>query len=57
MVSRRRGLLVTVIRMALYPIVVEMKKLLGQMTTWVDKAEAHAASKGHDPAVSLRSPA
>ena len=35
--------------MSLYPIVVEMKKLLGQMTTWLDKAEAHAAAKGYDP--------
>jgi hypothetical protein len=26
----------------------EMRKLLGQMTTWIDKAEAHAASKGYD---------
>jgi hypothetical protein len=40
--------------MALYPIVVEMKKLLGQMTTWVDKAEAHAASKGYEPDVLLQ---
>ncbi len=35
--------------MALYPIVVEMKKLLGQMSGWIDKAEAHAAQKGYDP--------
>ena len=40
--------------MSLYPIVVEMKKLLGQMTTWLDKAEAHAAAKGYDPNVLLQ---
>ena len=40
--------------MALYPIVVEMKKLLGQMTTWIDKAEAHAASKGYEANVLLQ---
>jgi hypothetical protein len=54
MLSRRRGLLVTVIAMALYPIVVEMKKLLVQMTTWIDKAEAHAASKGYEQNVLLQ---
>jgi len=35
--------------MTLHPLVLEMKKLLGQMTTWLDKAEAHAAQKGYDP--------
>ncbi len=40
--------------MVLYRIVVEMKKLLVQMTTWIDKAEAHAASKGYDPNVLLQ---
>ena len=40
--------------MSLYPIVVEMKKLLGQMTAWLDKAEAHAAAKGYDPNVLLQ---
>ena len=40
--------------MALYPIVVEIKKLLGQMTTWIDKAEAHAASKGYEANVLLQ---
>jgi hypothetical protein len=34
--------------MTLHPIMLEMRKLLGQMTTWIDKAEAHAASKGYD---------
>lgn len=40
--------------MALYPIVVEMKKLLGQMNVWLEKAEAHAASKGYEPDVLLQ---
>ena len=40
--------------MALYPIVAEMKKLLVQMTTWIDKAEVQAASKGYDPVVLLQ---
>ena len=40
--------------MALYPMVQEMQKLLGQMTTWIDKAEAHAAAKGYDPALLLQ---
>jgi len=35
--------------MTLYPLVLEMKKLLGQMNRWIDKAEAHAASKDYDP--------
>lgn len=35
--------------MTLFPIVLEMKKLLGQMATWLEKAEAHAAAKGYDP--------
>ena len=26
-----------------------MKRRLGHMTTWIDKAEAHAASKGYEP--------
>lgn len=35
--------------MTLYPLVLEMKKMLGQMNRWIDKAEAHAASKDYDP--------
>ena len=35
--------------MTLYPLVLEMKKMLGQMNGWIDKAEAHAASKDYDP--------
>jgi hypothetical protein len=34
--------------MTLYPLVLEMKKLLGHMTSWIDKAEAHASSKAYD---------
>ncbi len=35
--------------MTLHALVVEMRKLLGHMPAWLDKAEAHAASKGYDP--------
>ena len=35
--------------MTLHPLVLEMKKLLGHLPGWLDKAEAHAASKGYDP--------
>jgi len=35
--------------MTLYPLVLEMKKLLGHMNGWIDKAEAHAAAKDYDP--------
>jgi uncharacterized protein len=34
--------------MSLYPIVLEMKKLLHQVNGWLDKAEAHAAAKKFD---------
>ena len=34
--------------MTLYPLVLEMKKLLGNMNAWIDKAEAHATTKGFD---------
>ena len=34
--------------MNLYPGLHEMAKLLRQMNGWIDKAEAHAASKGYD---------
>jgi len=35
--------------MTLYPIVLEMRKLLGNMGGWLDKAESHASAKGYDP--------
>jgi hypothetical protein len=35
--------------MTLYPLVLEMRKLLGHMNDWIDKAEAHASQKGYDP--------
>jgi hypothetical protein len=41
--------------MSLYPIVLEMKKLLKNMASWLDKAEAHAAAKGYEANVLLRS--
>ena len=34
--------------MTLYPLVLEMKKLLGHMNGWIDKAEAHAGGKTYD---------
>jgi len=34
--------------MNLHPLVLEMKKLLGHMNTWIDKAEAHATARGYD---------
>lgn len=34
--------------MSLYPIVLEMKKLLGNMGGWLDKAESHASAKGFE---------
>jgi hypothetical protein len=34
--------------MTLLPLVLEMKKLLGHMNGWIDKAEAHAGSKTYD---------
>ena len=40
--------------MTLYPLVLEMKKLLGHMNGWIDKAEAHAASKDYDPNTLLK---
>lgn len=40
--------------MTLFPIVLEMKKLLGQMNVWIDKAEAHAAARGYEPTVLLQ---
>ena len=41
--------------MSLYPFVLEMKKLLHQVETWLDKAGAHAAGKKYDPNVLLQS--
>jgi len=32
----------------IYPFVLEMKKLLGQMSTWLDKAAAHATARKFD---------
>jgi hypothetical protein len=42
-------------RMSLYPIVLEMKKLLGTVDAWLDKATAHAAAKKYDPNILLQS--
>jgi uncharacterized protein len=41
--------------MTLYPVVLEMKKLLENMGGWLDKAESHAAEKGYDANVLLQS--
>jgi uncharacterized protein len=41
--------------MSLYPIVLEMKKLLGSLDACLDKATAHAAAKKYDPNVLLQS--
>jgi len=41
--------------MTLYPVVLEMKKLLKNMGSWLDKAESHAAEKGYDANVLLQS--
>ena len=41
--------------MSLYPIVLEMKKLLGTIDAWLDKATAHAAAKKYDPSILLQS--
>jgi uncharacterized protein len=40
--------------MTLYPLLLEMKKVLGQMNAWIDKAEAHAAAKGYDATTLLQ---
>ncbi len=40
--------------MTLFPILLEMKKLLKNMDGWLDKAAAHAAAKGYDPNVLLQ---
>ena len=41
--------------MTLHPLLLEMKKLLGHMNAWIDKAEAQAAAKGYDPNILLTS--
>lgn len=41
--------------MSLYPIVLEMKKLLGNLDTCLEKAAGHAAAKKYDPGVLLQS--
>ncbi|HWU86356.1 MAG TPA: DUF1993 domain-containing protein [Kofleriaceae bacterium] len=41
--------------MSLYPIVLEIKKLLGAVDTWLDKATAHAAAKKYDVNTLLQS--
>jgi hypothetical protein len=41
--------------MTLYPFVLEMKKLLENMGSWLDKAESHAAEKGYDANILLQS--
>src|SRR5262245_52142179 len=43
------------LRMSLYTIVLEMKKLLGAVDGWLVKATAHAAAKKYEPAVLLQS--
>ena len=40
--------------MTLHPLVLEMKKLLGHLPGWLDKAEAHAAAKGYDASTLLQ---
>jgi hypothetical protein len=41
--------------MPLYPLVLEMKKLLRNVLGWLDKAEADAAARGYDANVLLQS--
>lgn len=41
--------------MSLYPLLLEIKKLLGGLDAWLDKATAHAAAKKFDPSVLLQS--
>ncbi len=41
--------------MTLYAVVLEMKKLLENMGSWLDKAESHAAEKGYDANILLQS--
>ena len=41
--------------MSLYPVFLELKKLLGTVPTWLDKAAEHAAAKKYDPNTLLQS--
>jgi hypothetical protein len=41
--------------MSLYPVFLEIKKLLGTVPAWLDKATAHAAAKKFDPNTLLQS--
>lgn len=41
--------------MSIYLMVLETKKLLRNLDSWLDKAVAHATAKGFDPAVLLQS--
>lgn len=41
--------------MSLHLIVLEMKKLLGGLDTWLEKAAGHAAAKKYEPSVLLQS--
>ena len=40
--------------MTLYPLVLEMKKLLGHTLAWLDKAESHAVAKGYEASTLLQ---
>ena len=40
--------------MTLYPLVLEMKKLLGHTLAWIDKAESHATAKGYEAGTLLQ---
>jgi len=40
--------------MSLYPTLLEMKKLLGNMNDWLDKAESHAAARKYEPSTLLQ---
>jgi hypothetical protein len=41
--------------MSIYPFILEMKKLLGSLDTFIDKAVAHAEAKKFDPNVLVQS--
>ena len=40
--------------MTLHPLVLEMKKLLGHMLAWIDRAESHATAKGYEAGTLLQ---
>jgi hypothetical protein len=40
--------------MSIYPIFLEVKKLLGTIPAWLDKAAEHAAAKKYDPSTLLQ---